>query len=93
MSTLERLQDLLMRNYKLGRDELGREASLDSLGVDSLGLVELLFDVEDAFGVKVPEERVPLATIGEVVDYIERMQIEQGATPRTSQPSATQPLA
>ena len=73
MTTLERLRTILVRDYKLAPDVLVPEAPLESLGIDSLGAAELLFNVEDEFGITLPPEPVQLPTIGDVVDYIDRL--------------------
>lgn len=73
MSTLERLRAILVRDYKLAPEALTAEAPLEGLGIDSLGVAELLFNVEDEFGITLPPEPVQLPTVGDVVDYIDRL--------------------
>lgn len=53
---------------------------MESLGIDSLGAAELLFNIEDRFQLVLPPEPVPLATLGDVVDYIDRMVAQQPTT-------------
>ena len=83
MTTLERLRAILVRDYKLAPEALVPEAPLESLGIDSLGVAELLFNVEDEFGITLPPEPVQLPTIGDVVAYIDGLVVAQrgGATP------------
>ena len=62
--------------------EVVPEADLaDDLDIDSLAIVEVLFDVENQFKVTVPSESVgrhaSLKTIGDLVDYIDRLVAEQ----------------
>jgi acyl carrier protein len=53
------------------RDQLSREADLESLDVDSLDLVELAQIVEDEFGVELRGEDVKdVKTVGEVIDLV-----------------------
>jgi acyl carrier protein len=74
MSTLETLQDLLMAAYALDRERLTPDAELTTLGVDSLGVVELLFQIEDRFGVQIPGDApTDLRTVGDVVEYIDSL--------------------
>lgn len=74
MSTLEMLQDILIKEYSLTRAQLAPDARLAALGVDSLGLIELMFQIEDRFGISLPEEQPPiLVTINDLVAYIERL--------------------
>jgi acyl carrier protein len=53
------------------RDQLSREAGLESLDVDSLDLVELAQIVEDEFGVELRGDDVKdVKTVGEVIDLV-----------------------
>ena len=77
MTTLERLRAILVRDYKLAPEALVPDAPLESLGIDSLGVAELLFNVEDEFGITLPPEPVQLPTIGDVVAYIDGLVVAQ----------------
>jgi acyl carrier protein len=70
-STLDRLRVLLVKDYKLEPDLLTPDAPLEALGIDSLGVAELMFNIEDEFGVEIPGDPVALATVGDVVRYID----------------------
>lgn len=53
------------------RDQLSRGATLESLDVDSLDLVELAQIVEDEFGVELRGDDVKdVKTVGEVIDLV-----------------------
>ncbi|MDB5821542.1 MAG: phosphopantetheine-binding [Herminiimonas sp.] len=79
MSTLERLQTILMGSYPLERGQLSPDALLSSLEIDSLGVMELLFAIEDEFNLKVPNDTQNLKTVGDVVDLIDNLQQSQTA--------------
>src|SRR3954471_9737971 len=49
MSTLDRLRDLLARDFDLAPERLQPDATLESLEIDSLRMIEILFTVEDEF--------------------------------------------
>ena len=70
-TTLEVLREILVKDYKLDPDSLTLDTPLEALGIDSLGVAELLFTVEDEFKVKVSTEPIKLATVGDVVSYID----------------------
>jgi len=70
-TTLDRLRELLVKDYKLEPDLLTPDAPLEALGIDSLGVAELMFNIEDEFQVAIPGDPVALATIGDVVRYID----------------------
>lgn len=47
-------------------------SSLESFGVDSLVLIDLIFDVEQEFGVKLAaEELTAMRTMGDLVSHLE----------------------
>lgn len=71
MSTFDRLAKILLKTYKVDPATLAPELSLEELGVDSLGVGLMLFDVEDEFKMKFTREPGPLRTLGDVVLYID----------------------
>ena len=78
-TTFERLSAILARDYKLTPDRLTLDAPLEGLGIDSLGTVELLWNIEDVFKIKLPPEPVVLPTLGDVVRYVDELIALQGA--------------
>ena len=65
------------------RDHLAAELAVDGstihagsrlkedLNADSLHLVELLVELEDSYGIRIPEdEAARIETVGQVVDYV-----------------------
>ena len=48
---------------------------VDDLGVDSLSMVEIIYECEERFGVEIPDEdSKDLKTVGDAVAYIENAQ-------------------
>lgn len=76
-TTFDRLCAILRKDYKLTAEQLTLDASLESLNIDSLGVAELLFTVEDEFKISLPSEPVELPTLGDVVQFIDRHAAEQ----------------
>lgn len=72
-TTEELLREILVKDYKLDPDALTIDTPLEELGIDSLGVAELLFTIEDEFKVKVSTEPQKLATVGDVVSYIDAL--------------------
>ena len=76
-TTYDWLCTLLIKEYKLAPESLSLDGALVDLGVDSLGIAELLFNVEDAFGITLPPNPVQLPTLGDVVRYIDELVLAQ----------------
>jgi len=77
VSTLERLQTLLARDFDLAPAVLVANATLESLDIDSLRMIEILFSVEDTFGITVPAEqaeiRARVRTLGDLAQYVDEL--------------------
>lgn len=86
--TFEQLRAILVRDYKLAPDALTLDAPLEGLGIDSLGVAELLFNVEDEFKITLPPESVVLPTIGDVVGFIDALIAAQHGDRAPSNPLA-----
>jgi acyl carrier protein len=84
MSTLERLSAILHKDYGIPAERLSPEATLTTLGLDSLSVLELMFKLEDAFGVKIDEPPANLVTIGDVVKFIDGL-LKPGLSGKTDQ--------
>jgi acyl carrier protein len=87
-TTFERLSAILVKDYKLAPEALVPEATLESLGIDSLAAAELLFSAEDVFRIAFPPEPVPLPTLGDVAAYIEGLIAQQHAGEAAARPDA-----
>jgi acyl carrier protein len=80
MSTLEIIQDILTGKFGLNRAKLTPEAELSQLGIDSLAVLELLFDIEDRFGLKIKDDMPnSLLTLQDVVLYIDALLMQRQA--------------
>ncbi len=53
MQTLEKIKKILIENFIIEEDALKPEASLESLGMDSLDKIDLLFEIEEKFKIKI----------------------------------------
>jgi acyl carrier protein len=72
--TLERVRSLLAAYLKIPAESIGEDSKLDELGLDSLGALELVFEIEEEFKIKVPDEKIPeFRTVRAVCDGIEAL--------------------
>lgn len=81
MSTLERLKKLFVEKLDFKEELLIPEATLESLGLDSLDKIEFVFSIEDEFKIAVPERDVKLDTIQDIVDVVDKLVAEQHGQP------------
>lgn len=95
MTTLERLSRLLVQRYKLDPARLTPDEPLSSLGIDSLGMVEMLFFIEEEFGVHLPSEGVTFGTLGQAAKYVDDLIATQKGSRQSTrpQPASSDPSA
>ena len=67
------LAEVLVDKYDVDKDKIRPEATLIDLGLDSLMVVEFLFDVEDEFNIEVPDDRAEFETLNEAATLIDEL--------------------
>jgi acyl carrier protein len=77
MSALQTIQRMLVDQFDLKLEDLGPDARLENLGLDSLSVIEFMFNLEDELKIKLPDERVELKTVGDVAKVIDKVIAEQ----------------
>jgi acyl carrier protein len=77
MSSLQTIQRMMVEQFDLKLEDLSPDAQLESLGLDSLSVIEFMFNLEDELKVKLPDERVELKTIQDVANVVDRIIAEQ----------------
>ena len=77
MNTLERIQKLFLRDFDFPEERLRPEATIESIGLDSLDKIEFLFALEKEFKVRIPDREVKLNSLQDVVTVVERLVQEQ----------------
>ncbi len=77
MTTLETVQRMMVEQFELKPEALTPETQLESLGIDSLSVIEFMFNIEDEFKIKLPDERVEIKTIQDIANVVDRMIAEQ----------------
>jgi acyl carrier protein len=82
VDTLSTVQQLIAAEADLPPESLDPKRPLEELNVDSLTVLEVMMKIEDTFGIKMLEERVPLKTIQDIADFVDRLVVEQSAKPK-----------
>jgi len=79
MSSLPTIQRMMVEQFDLKQEDLTPEATLESLGLDSLSVIEFMFNLEDELKIKLPDERVEIKTLQDVTNLVDRIVAEQSA--------------
>ncbi len=67
----EKLVSYASKQLELDAAEITRESTFESLGIDSLDIVEMVMDLESELGIELEMEDQKIATFGELADFIE----------------------
>lgn len=71
--TFQRVREVVVKELSVEESQVTMEASFTGdLNADSIGMVELVMKLEDAFAISIPDEDAEkIKTVGQVVEYIE----------------------
>ena len=76
-TTLERLQQLFIARFNYKLENLKATTTLEELGLDSLDMIDFLFDIEKEFNIIVPDQEFKVKTIQDMVDALDQLISEQ----------------
>ena len=76
-TTLERLQQLFLARFDYKIEELTATTTLENLGLDSLDIIDFMFDIEDEFNIRIPDREFEVTTIQDMIDALDRFIAEQ----------------
>jgi acyl carrier protein len=68
---------MMVKQFDLKLEDLTPDATLEGLGLDSLSVIEFTFNLEDELKITMPDERVELKTLQDVVDLLDKLIAEQ----------------
>ncbi len=72
MATIDVIKEVLSDNLDIDPDTVTPESTLESLGIDSLDMVEMTCDIEEKLDIEFGEPE-GLDTIGAMVEYIDSL--------------------
>ena len=69
----DKVKSIIAERLSIDESKIAESSSfIEDLGADSLDTVELIMQLEDAFGIQIPDEDAEkISTVGDAVKYIE----------------------
>ena len=67
----EKLQSYAARQLELDASDITPDSTFESLGIDSLDVVEMIMDLESELGVELELEDQKITTFQELADFID----------------------
>ena len=67
----EKLVSYAVKQLELNPEDINPESTFESLGIDSLDIVEMIMDLESDLGVELEIEDQKIATFQELADFFE----------------------
>lgn len=67
----EKLVNYAAKQLELDASEISPESTFESLGIDSLDIVEMIMDLENEMGIELDMEDQKITTFQELADFIE----------------------
>ncbi|MDC0737248.1 phosphopantetheine-binding protein [Cognatishimia sp. SS12] len=84
MNVKDKVIEIIAEQAVLETSDVTLESTLEDLGIDSLGLVESIFAIEEAFDISVPfnaneptESDFDISSVASIIDGIEKLVKEQ----------------
>ena len=67
----EKLAKYAAKQLELDIDDITPDSTFESLGIDSLDVVEMIMDLESELGIELDMEDQKIATFQELADFVE----------------------
>ena len=72
-TTFERLRRILAKEFEVAPELIHPESRMDELAIDSLAVIEVIFQLEDEFDISFPQVPGKLQTISDLVSRVDRL--------------------
>ena len=72
MATLDTVKEILQENLDIEPENVNEDSTFDSLGIDSLDMVELICEIEEKCDVEFGEPE-GIETVGQLVAHIDSL--------------------
>ena len=84
MNVKDKVIEIIAEQAFLETSDVTVDSTLESLGIDSMGVVEAIFGIEEAFDISVPfnandpsDSDFDISSVGAIVAAVERLKAQQ----------------
>lgn len=70
-TSLPTVIELLAKSLDVPAESIHAQTELEALGADSLTVIELIFDLEEAFKIQIGDERPELKVVQDIANHID----------------------
>lgn len=73
-ATFNKVREMIVERFGVPEETIIESMTFDELGADSLDVVELVMEIEDAYGIEFDDDRIEqLNNISDAVNYIDEL--------------------
>ena len=74
MMIIDKVTEIIIKTGHCKAEDVLPETELKALGIDSLKALTVLFELEEAFDIEIPNELIPsIVTVNDIVDRLENV--------------------
>lgn len=74
MNTRQTLVNIAVKEFQCDPEKISEGASIKDLGIDSLGLLEFIFRIEEVFAIRIDNEDADkLQTLSDIANLVDRL--------------------
>ncbi len=78
--SLQIIAEIIAKTVNCGIEDVKPESELSALGLTSLDTITMLFEIEEAFDIEIPNEVIPsIVTVKDILDRLSSLDLEQPA--------------
>jgi len=71
LSSFDYIRQTLIDKFDVDAEAITTDATFATLGLDSLTMVELMFDVTEKYDIEIPNDKLDFKTLGEAAALID----------------------
>lgn len=75
MTTWEGIQKIFITNFNFSEELIRPETRIESMGLDSLDWIELMFLIEKEFNISIPDREITFQSLQDVLDAVEALRL------------------